>query len=174
MIHKHQVKHVLIDGSIKMNICTYNLLIQLRFSKNDIDPRNKITIKDYDEEERTFKDLVLLPIRVGPIERDVIYQVLDLPLSYNILLGIPWIHHMKAVSSTYHQYLKFPYNGVEVSVLTDTSYSCNTLKQCVDILVPHNREASISNNSEAMMKELEKKLKITDADMGRYKIEPIF
>lgn len=129
------------------------------FSENDIDPRKKITIKVYDEEERNSKGPVLLPIKVGPMERDVICHVLDLPLSYNIFMGRPWIHEMQAVPSTYHHCLKFPYNGVEVSVHIDTSYTCNALKQCVDTLVPHNKETSIYENPEAMMKDLEKKLK---------------
>lgn len=84
MIHKHHVKHVLIDGGARLNICTYNLITQLGYFENIIDPNKKITIKAYDEEERTSKGLVLLSIRVGPMDRDVIYQVLDIPLSYNI------------------------------------------------------------------------------------------
>lgn len=84
MIHKHKVKHVLIDGGAGLNICTYSLLTQLGLSENVIDPCKKITIKSYDEEERTSKGLVSLPIRVGPVERDVLFQVLDIPLSYNI------------------------------------------------------------------------------------------
>lgn len=43
------------------------------------------------------------------------------PLSYNILLGRPWIHKMQAIPSIYLQWLKFPYNGVEVSIHVDTS-----------------------------------------------------
>lgn len=55
MIHKNRVKCVLIDGGTGLNICTYNLLTQLGFSANVIDPTKKITIKAYDEEERTSK-----------------------------------------------------------------------------------------------------------------------
>lgn len=147
--------------------------MQLGFSNNIIDPTKKITIKAYDEEERTSKGLVLLSIRVGPIERDVIFQVLDLPLSYNILLGRPWIHKMQAVPSTYHQFLKFSYNGVEVSVPNDMTKTCNVLKHCADTLVPHNKVASAAKSSETLMKELEKKLKITGIGIDGYNIEPI-
>lgn len=73
MIHKHRVKHVLIHGGTGLNICTYNPLAQLGFSENVIDSAKKITIKAYDEEERTSKGLVILLIRVGHVERDVIF-----------------------------------------------------------------------------------------------------
>lgn len=85
--------------------------------KKAVDPKKKITIKAYDDEERATEGLVVFPIQVGPIQKDTIYQVLDIDLSYNILLGRPWIHEMQAVPSTYHQCLKFPYNGQEISHL---------------------------------------------------------
>lgn len=173
MIHKHRVKHVLIDGGARLNICTYSLLTQLGFSKNFIDLTKKITIKAYDEEERTSKGLVSLPIRVGPVERDVIFQVLDLLLSYNILLGRSWINEMKAVPSTYHQCLKFPYNRVEFSIHVDTNLPCNALTKGVDTFMPHNRATSIDESPKDLMKNLEKKLKITNTGMDDYKIEPI-
>lgn len=173
MIHKHRVKCVLIDGGAGLNIYTYNLITQLGYSENVIDPRKKITIKAYDKEERTSKGLVLLSIRVGLLEKDVVCQVLDIPLSYNILLDRPWIHDMQAVPSTYHQCLKFPYNGVEVSISANISVACNVLKQTMDTLVPHNRAMSINGNPKDIMRDLENKLKITDVDMGGYKIEPI-
>ena len=52
-----------------------------------IDPKCKITIKAYDEVERPSKGLIVLPIRVGPVEKNVIFQVLDIPLAYNLFLG---------------------------------------------------------------------------------------
>lgn len=171
MIHKHKVKHVLIDGGTRLNIYTYHLLTQLGFFENVIDLGKKITIKAYDEEERTSKGLVSLPIRVGPVERDVLFQVLDIPLSYNILLGRPWIHEMKAVPSTYHQCLKFPYNGAEVNILADTNVICNALTKGADTFVPYNRVASPNEDLETLMKDLEKRLKITYTSMDGYKIE---
>lgn len=71
-------------------------------SKFSIDPKLKITIKAYDEVERPSKGLIVLLIRVGPIEKNVIFQFLDIPLAYNLLLGRPWIHDMQEVPCTYH------------------------------------------------------------------------
>ena len=50
-------------------------------------PRCKITIKAYDEVERPSKGLIVLPIRVDIVEKDFFFQVLDIPLAYNLLLG---------------------------------------------------------------------------------------
>lgn len=110
LIHKNCVKHVLIDGGAVLNICNLKLIHALGYSDNTIDARRKITIKEYDEEERSSKGLIVLPIQLGPITKNIVCQLLDKDLTYNILLGRPWIHEMQAVPSTYHQCLKFPIN----------------------------------------------------------------
>ena len=106
LIHKHRVKRVLIDGGASLNICTLSLLKDLGFSEEAIDPKKKITIKAYDDEERASKGVIVLPIRVGPMQKETTCQVLDLKLTYNIMLGRPCIHEMQVVPSTYHQCLK--------------------------------------------------------------------
>ena len=112
MIHKTHVRCMLIDGSARLNICSLSLLKKLSHSKQFIGTRRKITIKAYDEVERSSKGLAVLPIRIDPIEKDILFQIIDArPLAYNILLGRKWIHDMQVVSSTYHQCVKFPYNG---------------------------------------------------------------
>ena len=103
MIHKTCVRCVLIDGGVGLNICSLSLLKTLGYSEQVIHTRRKIIIKSYDDAKRSSKGLVVLPIRFGPIEKDILFQIVDVgPLAYNILLGRPWIHDMQVVSSTYH------------------------------------------------------------------------
>ncbi|GLJ06735.1 hypothetical protein SUGI_0046600 [Cryptomeria japonica] len=142
-IHKHQIKQVLIDGGAGLNICTLSTIKQLGYLDKVVNATNKITIKAYDDEERSSKGTVILPLRVGPVTKDVICQVLDLDLTYNILLGRPWIHEMRAVPSTYHRCIKFPHNGVEVTIKADPNpfIYCNNLRPRSEITIPVNREA---------------------------------
>ena len=44
------------------------------------------------------------------------FQVLNINTSYNMLLGRPWIHKAKAVTSTLHQMVKFEYDRQEIVV----------------------------------------------------------
>jgi hypothetical protein len=87
MINQTRVRQVIIDNGVGLNIVSTALLRQIDYSKDSIEPRRKITIKEYNEVERKSLGLVVLPIRIGPVERDVTCQVLDIPLAYNILLG---------------------------------------------------------------------------------------
>ena len=64
-------------------------------SNFSIDPIQKITIKEYDEVEWSSKGLILLPICMGHVEKDVVFQVLEIPLANNLLLARPWINEIQ-------------------------------------------------------------------------------
>lgn len=109
-------------------------------------------------------------------------QVLDIDLTYNTLLGCPWIHEMQVVPSTYHQYVKFPYNGQEISISAGNNpfQHCNAMGAAQDSLVPHNMEkqtSSASNHHQKKLKSLsmdfKQKMKIKEQGMGEYSFEPM-
>ena len=88
MIHRTHVRCALIDSGARLNICSLSLLKTLGYFEQVIDTIRKIIIKAYDEAERSSKGLVILPIRIGPIEKYMLFQIVDVgPLAYNILLG---------------------------------------------------------------------------------------
>ena len=63
----------------------------------------------------------MLPLKVGPAVINIECHVLDLDFPYNILLSRPWIDTLKVVPYTYHQCLKFPHQGREVTIPGDTT-----------------------------------------------------
>ncbi|GLJ39711.1 hypothetical protein SUGI_0811870 [Cryptomeria japonica] len=178
-IHKHRIKQVLIDGGAGLNICTLSTIKQLGYSNKAVNSINKITIKAYDDEERSSKGTVTLPLRVGPVTKNVVFQVLDLDLTYNILLGRPWIHEMSAVPSTYHRCIKFPHNGVEVTIKADPNpfIYCNNLQPQSEIAIPVNRQVVPSSAyvdpkslkaSTSKQAEIKEKFKFKDMGCGEY------
>ncbi|XP_070014619.1 uncharacterized protein [Nicotiana sylvestris] len=50
------------------------------------------------------------------------FQVLDMAVSYNLLLGRPWIHVVKAVLSLLHQMVKFEWDRQEIAVHGDENF----------------------------------------------------
>lgn len=109
----------MIDGRAWLNICTLKVFKGLGYSKEDVYPSHRITIKAYDDGEFFSKSVIILPVRVGLATKDILFQVLDIKMNCNMILGHPWIHSMKSISSTYHQCLKFTYNNVEVTIPSD-------------------------------------------------------
>lgn len=126
----------MIKNGVGLNIYTPQLVTTLGYAIESVDPYKKITIKAYDDAEHSSKGAAMLPIRVGPVVKHIICQVIELPLPYNLLLGRPWIHAMQVVPSTYHQCIKFPHNGVEITILGDANpfAYCNNINQRLPFL----------------------------------------
>ena len=121
-----------------LNVCSATFLKQLGYAKECIDHHHKITIKAYDEVEHKSSGLVVLPLRVGPIERDVTCQVLNIPLAYNIFSDRPWIHEIQVVHSIYHQCVKFSFQGSEVTIdllILFTLVRCSNLLIVLSLLI---------------------------------------
>ena len=72
--------------------------------------------------------------------------------------------------------MKFPYEGVEVTILADLNTTCNTLKENDDKLVPNNRESSTEQTnlaSTSKMEDIAKEVNIKENSMGEYTIKPV-
>ncbi|XP_075080433.1 uncharacterized protein LOC142165941 [Nicotiana tabacum] len=74
----------------------------------------KIANKIFEANRITFSDDE--PPLEGPVEFTMEFQVLDMAVSYNLLLGRPWIHIAKAVPSSLHQMVKFEWDRQEIIV----------------------------------------------------------
>ena len=58
----------------------------------------------------------MAPIKTGPIEAVMEFIVLDIPVTYALLLGRPWYHILGGVPSTIHQKVKFLLNGESITI----------------------------------------------------------
>ncbi|XP_019242606.1 PREDICTED: uncharacterized protein LOC109222744, partial [Nicotiana attenuata] len=66
---------------------------------------------------------IMLELSIGPVEFTMEFQVLDVVVSYNLLLGRPWIHAAKVVPSSLHQMVKFEWDRQEIVVHGDEDLS---------------------------------------------------
>ena len=55
-------------------------------------------------------------ITAGVIEHATTFQVVDIKPSFNLLLGQPWLHDLKAIPSSLHQKLKAIVGGVPITI----------------------------------------------------------
>ncbi|KAI5408702.1 hypothetical protein KIW84_054512 [Lathyrus oleraceus] len=75
-----------------------------------------VIVKAFDGSRKTVIGEVNLPIKIGPSDFQITFQVMDIHPTYSCLLGRPWIHEAGAVAFTMHQKLKFVKNGKLVVV----------------------------------------------------------
>lgn len=56
---------------------------------------------------------------MGDLRSSAWMHVIDAKTSYNILLGRPWVHENRIVSSSYYQCLKYLEGGIERKIVAD-------------------------------------------------------
>ena len=54
--------------------------------------------------------------------------MLDIPVTFAVLLGRPWFHPLGGVPSTLHQKIKFPYEGKIVTISAESEAAIAALK----------------------------------------------
>ena len=58
-------------------------------------------------------------IMIGPVSYSIVFQVLRIQSSFNLLLGRPWIHEAGAIPSSLHQKVKFIHEGRIITIQSD-------------------------------------------------------
>uniref|UniRef100_A0A2N9ENM5 Reverse transcriptase n=1 Tax=Fagus sylvatica TaxID=28930 RepID=A0A2N9ENM5_FAGSY len=64
---------------------------------------------------------IQLVLRVGPIVALTRFHVVNSEVPYHVLLGRPWLHKHKLISSTYHQCIKGRLNGKPIRIAANPS-----------------------------------------------------
>ena len=105
---------VLVDIGSAINVCPLRTAYAIGLKPADFVPTAQV-IKAYDTTSREVMRTVQIRTQVGLGQHDIDFHVLDVPATFNLLLGRPWLHQVKAVSSTLHQMLKYPHGkGVAI------------------------------------------------------------
>ncbi|XP_070009742.1 uncharacterized protein [Nicotiana sylvestris] len=66
------------------------------------------TLSGFDNSSVVTKGEVILTAFATGVVKETKFQVVDMEMAYNMIMGIPWIHDMDDVLSTLHQVIKFP------------------------------------------------------------------
>ncbi|PKI49428.1 hypothetical protein CRG98_030160 [Punica granatum] len=106
-------------------------IIKMNVDFNRIRP-SKTAVRAFDGSRRDVNGEINLLIDIGPCSFVVIFQVLDIPNTFNLLLGRPWIHLAGAVPSSLHQTLKFIVEEKLMTVKGEEDYAIYK-----ETVVPH-------------------------------------
>ncbi|XP_074301189.1 uncharacterized protein LOC141632547 [Silene latifolia] len=108
-----RVRKVLVDTGSSVNLIKLKTIENMGFSEKDLQKKT-IPLVGFSGETANSLGEIMIPTYAGGINKQVRYLVIDGPSTYNVIFGKPWLHLLKGVPSTYHQYVKFPTpSGVE-------------------------------------------------------------
>ena len=98
---------VLIDGGSSTNLIMIGALKTMGLKVEDLVSNVTTLVGFSGETKRTMGEISLQVYAQGSMSYEK-FAVIDCATTYNVLLGRPWIHNVKAVASTYHQCVKIP------------------------------------------------------------------
>ncbi|RVX11207.1 hypothetical protein CK203_019592 [Vitis vinifera] len=115
---RRRVPSVLLDNGSALNVCPLVTAIALGFSPDDFGPSTQ-TVRAYDGTQRTVMGTLSTHVMIGPVSYSIVFQVLRIQSSFNLLLGRPWIHEAGAIPSSLHQKVKFIHEGRIITIQSD-------------------------------------------------------
>ncbi|KAL6330639.1 hypothetical protein AAG906_003250 [Vitis piasezkii] len=68
-------------------------------------------LRAYDSTKREVMGTFEIELLIGPTTFPILFQVLRIPTSFNLLFGRTWIHRARAIPSSLHQKVKFIHDG---------------------------------------------------------------
>ncbi|XP_042505572.1 uncharacterized protein LOC122082159 [Macadamia integrifolia] len=134
-----RIPQVLVDNGSALNVFPLRTFKHLGFDEAEMKPSSQC-VRAYDNTRRSVLGIFTVVIVVGPAEFEVDFQVIDIPASFNMILGRPWLHKAGAVSSSLDQKIKFLFKGQVITVLADPDLV--SMMASVDVGESNNGETS--------------------------------
>ena len=82
----HRVSSVLLDNDSALNLCPLATVVVLSFALSDFGPSTQI-VRAYDNTQREVMGTLTIDLLIGPTTFSILFQVLRIPASFNLLLG---------------------------------------------------------------------------------------
>lgn len=121
IINDSAIRQTLVDKGFGLNVCSINLLHRINVDTSLIKVIS-LTIHGFDNVAKSLLGIITLLVKVGPVTIPTPIHVMSRELTYNLLLGRPWIHSMQAIPSTLHWQIKFIYKNRTYILLGDTRF----------------------------------------------------
>ena len=135
----YDVKRVMVDQGSAVDIMYPDLYKRLSLKPEDLTTYNSPLVS-FEGRMVTPKGLIRLPVQAGIDMVEVDFIVVNVFSPYTAIMGRPWLHTLRAVSSTLHQKVKYPSGGQVLEI----AGSQVAVRQCLVAAIQHRLEAKTS------------------------------
>ena len=137
------MRRVLVDQGSAVEIMYPNLYKGLNLKSEDLTAYESPLIS-FKGKTAIPKGQIRLPIQIDLEIVEVDFIVVDSYSSYTAIVARPWLHTLGAVSSTLHQKVKYPSEGLVKEILGNQSVA----RQCMVATILHKPELVSSDPAE--------------------------
>ncbi|KAH0707302.1 hypothetical protein KY290_010337 [Solanum tuberosum] len=113
-----KINRILIDERSGVNILPIHTLKELGITTGELS-ESRLLIQGFNQGGQRSIGSIKLEIHMEDLQSSTWMHVIDAKTSYNILLGRPWVHENRIVSSSYYQCLKYLEGGTERKIVAD-------------------------------------------------------
>uniref|UniRef100_M1DNM7 Reverse transcriptase family protein n=1 Tax=Solanum tuberosum TaxID=4113 RepID=M1DNM7_SOLTU len=106
------------DEGSGVNILPIHTLKELGITTGELS-ESRLLIQGFNQGGQRSIGSIKLEIHMEDLRSSAWMHVIDAKTSYNILLGRPWVHENRIVSSSYYQCLKYLEGGIERKIIAD-------------------------------------------------------
>ncbi|XP_049394584.1 uncharacterized protein LOC125858841 [Solanum stenotomum] len=117
-VREKKINRILIDEGSGVNILPIHTLKELGITTEELS-ESRLLIQGFNQGGQMSIGSIKLEIHMEDLRSSSWMHVIDAKTSYNILLGRPWVHENRIVSSSYYQCLKYLEDGIERKIVAD-------------------------------------------------------
>ncbi|XP_026416055.1 uncharacterized protein LOC113311429 [Papaver somniferum] len=145
------MKKILIDRGSSVNVLFYDTFKRMELNDEQL-LSSYHTIYGFNGAATKPLGDIVLQVDVGPMKVDTRFSVVDAPSPYNAIIGRRWVHKLKGVAATYHQYLRFPTpEGImEIKGYQVTARECQALQNHLNNEQDEQQKSRRSRNKEVV------------------------
>ena len=129
----------MVDQGSAVDVMYPNLYKGLGLKPEDLTAYNS-TLVSFEGRLVTPMGLIRLPVQTGTDVVEVDFIVVNVFSPYTAIMGRPWLHTLKAVSSTLHQKVKYPSGDQVLEIVGNQAAAW----QCQVAAIQHRPEAETS------------------------------
>ena len=135
----YDVKKVMVDQGNGVEIMYPDLYRGLNLRLENLTAYDSPLVS-FDGKIVTSRGQIRLPVQAGTEVVEVDFIVVDAYSPHTTIVAKPWLHTLKAVSSTLHQNVKYPSKGQIEEIVGSQSIT----RQCLVAVILHQPEAESS------------------------------
>ncbi|XXG41933.1 hypothetical protein AAC387_Pa01g2298 [Persea americana] len=113
-----EMSGALVNTGASLNICPLKTYRALGLTIKNLTPAPMV-VTGYDGNKKTVCGKIMLLVQAGPISMPEEFYIMDIPATFNLILGRRWLNHMNAIMSSRHQCVKFPHLGKIMKFMGD-------------------------------------------------------
>ena len=92
--HEKKINRILIDARSAVNVMLLHTLEKLNISTDEL-MDSYLMIQGFNQDRRRAIGKLNISLKMDQMESSAIFHVIDTKTTYNLLLGSPWLHHIR-------------------------------------------------------------------------------